>query len=183
MFSNPLPKVLIVDDEPAMRTYLMRVLEPMTAKLVEVADATQALEAIEGGDFDIVLSDMYMPSVSGLELLAMAKRLQWDVGFILITGRPNTDEIIESLRLQAADFLLKPFDGNTLTESIKRSFQRLTVEREARSGRRVPADPGRSQPCGNDHLVQRPPRFPGRYGRDGRDHATVEPAQPHRNLR
>ena len=135
MFSNLLPKVLIVDDEPSMRTYLRRVLEPMAAKMVDVADATQALDAIESGDFDIVLSDMYMPGVSGLELLAMAKRSQWDVAFILITGRPNTEEIIEALRMQAADFLLKPFDGNTLANSIKRSFQKLIIEREAHAYR------------------------------------------------
>ena len=118
MLDRPLPKVLVVDDEPSMRTFLREALKPFVAKIAEAADAPQALNAIESGDFDIVLSDWYMPGANGLELLAMAQQSQWDVSFILTTGRPDVEQIIAALRLQASDFLVKPFTLQALTEAV-----------------------------------------------------------------
>ena len=125
------PKVLIVDDEPSMRSFLVQALEPVTSRVSEAGDAQRALEAIESGDFDVVVSDMYMPGASGMELLTMAKQSQWDVGFILITGRPEIDQIISALRLEVSDFLIKPFNLTDLNESLHRSYQRLLARRES----------------------------------------------------
>lgn len=125
------PKVLVVDDEPSMRSFLLQALEPMTARVGEAGDAHSALESIESGDYDIVLSDMYMPGASGMELLTMAKHSQWDVGFILITGRPEIDQIITALRMQVSDFLVKPFNLQDLSESLQRCYQQLNTRRAA----------------------------------------------------
>lgn len=135
MLDRPLPKVLVVDDEPSMRTFLREALGPFVAKIAEAADAPQALNAIESGDFDIVLSDWYMPGANGLELLAMAQQSQWDVSFILTTGRPDVEQIIAALRLQASDFLVKPFTLQALTEAVGQSYRRLLTQREARAYR------------------------------------------------
>lgn len=126
------PKVLVVDDEPSMRSFLLQALEPMTSRVGEAGDAQCALEAIESGDYDIVLSDMYMPGASGMELLNMAKHSQWDVGFILITGRPEIDHIVEALRMQVSDFLIKPFNLPDLNHALQRSYQSLLTRRAAR---------------------------------------------------
>ena len=126
------PKVLVVDDEPSMRSFLVQALEPMAALVAEAGDAESALEAIESGDFDLVVSDMYMPGASGMELLTMAKHSQWDVGFILITGRPEIDQLISALRLQVSDFLVKPFNLGELNDSLRRSYQRFIATRAAR---------------------------------------------------
>ena len=126
------PKVLVVDDEPAMRSFLVQALEPMAAEVSEAGDAEAALEAIESGDFDLVVSDMYMPGASGMELLTMAKHSQWDVGFILITGRPDVEQLLSALRLQVSDFLIKPFNLGELNDSLRRSYQRLVAARAAR---------------------------------------------------
>ncbi len=135
MVNNSLPNVLVVDDEPLMRTFLKRALEPMAGKVAEASNATGALEAIQNSDYDIILSDISMPDASGLDLLAMAKQSQWDVGFILITGRVLVEQVIDALRLQASDFLLKPFTIEALTEAVLRTYQRLLSQREARAYR------------------------------------------------
>ena len=125
------PKVLVVDDEPSMRSFLLEALKPISAQVEQAGDAESALEAIESGDFDLVVSDMYMPGASGMELLTMAKHSQWDVGFILITGRPEVDQLISALRLQVSDFLVKPFNLSDLNDALRRSYQRLIARRAA----------------------------------------------------
>src|SRR5689334_20639411 len=105
-----LPRVLVVDDEASVRDFLRMALEPVAARVEVTCDAASALEAVESGAFDIVVCDIKMPGTNGLELLKMAQQSQWDTGFILITGFPDSSDIIQALRLRAADFLLKPFD-------------------------------------------------------------------------
>src|SRR3954468_14417085 len=69
MFANLKPRVLIVDDEPQLRSALMAALADRTEHVASAASAHEALLAIESGEYDIVLSDMYMPHASGLDLL------------------------------------------------------------------------------------------------------------------
>ena len=131
LLANPLPKVLVVDDEPSICNFARQVLEPITKRVEVASDAPRAMEAIESGDFDIIVSDIWMPGASGLELLAMAQQSQWDVAVILITGQAQVEVIIDALRLQAADFLPKPFTLQDLTEVVTRAYERLRRQREA----------------------------------------------------
>ena len=135
MFANPLPKILVVEDQPSVRAFVVESLEPLASRVAQTADAVGALETIESGDFDIVVSDLYLPGATGLDLLAMAHQSQWDVTFILMTGRAEVEQVITALRLQAADFLLKPFTLQDLTEAVTRSHRRLILQREARAYR------------------------------------------------
>jgi response regulator RpfG family c-di-GMP phosphodiesterase len=104
--------------------------------IVNACNAREALEAIESGDFDIVLCDQFMPGAEGLELLAMAERAQWDIAIILMTGRPEIEDIIMALRLQAYDFLLKPFGQNEVVAAVDRTYRKLLLLREARVNQR-----------------------------------------------
>jgi len=133
MLANVLPKVLVVDDDSAVRSFMRQALKPMTARVAEAGDAATALEAIESGDYDIILCDIWMPGANGLDLLAMAQQSRWDVGFILVTGQARTALVIEALKLQASDFLLKPFTAKELTASVTQTFARLVAQREARA--------------------------------------------------
>lgn len=122
-----------MDDDPAAREFL-KVAAARTASRVDaVADAAAALETIEGGNYDIIFSDICLPGSSGLELLAMAKQSRWDVGFIVATGQVSVEQIIEALHLGAADFLLKPFTIEALGKAIARAYRLLRAEREARA--------------------------------------------------
>jgi putative nucleotidyltransferase with HDIG domain len=135
MITRLLPKVLVVDDEPAIRVFFHEALRPVTTHVAEVGDAAAALESIESGDFDIILCDVWMPGANGLDLLAMAQQSRWDVGFILVTGEIQVETVIAALRMQASDFLLKPLTSSQITQSVARAFERLVLQRQARAYR------------------------------------------------
>src|SRR2546421_7101803 len=135
MFANLKPRVLIVDDEPQMRAALTAALEDRVEHIASAPSAHEALLAIESGEYDIVLSDMYMPKASGLDLLNLAHHSRWDIALVLITGRPEAAEIVAAMRLQAADFLFKPIDIPTLWDAIDRVYHRLLSKRESREYR------------------------------------------------
>jgi response regulator RpfG family c-di-GMP phosphodiesterase len=135
MFEPFLPKVLVVDDDPSFCEFLKLAIAPMASGVSVAENAETALEAIESGNFDIILCDIWMPGCSGMELLSLAQQSKWDVGFILATGQVNVDQIIEALHLGASDFLVKPFTSETLEQSISRTFRLLQMERESRASR------------------------------------------------
>jgi putative nucleotidyltransferase with HDIG domain len=135
MINRLLPKVLVVDDDPAVRMFFREALKPITARVAEAADAAGALESIESGDFDLIVCDVWMPGASGLDLLSMAQQTRWDVGFILVTGDIQVEAVIAALRLQASDFLLKPLTTEEVTRSVTQVFERLGSARQARAYR------------------------------------------------
>lgn len=133
MLDRLLPKVLVVDDEPDVRRFFRAALSPLTAQVGEAGDAAQALEAIESGDFDIIVSDVCMPGASGLDLLSMAKQSRWDVGFVMVTGDIQVETVIAALRLDVSDFLLKPLTVEEVSRSVAGAFERLVAARQARA--------------------------------------------------
>ena len=133
MLHRVLPKVLVVDDDPAVRAFFRAALKTAAVRVAEADDAASALESIESGDFDLIVCDVWMPGASGLDLLAMARQTRWDVGFILVTGEIQVETVITALRLQASDFLLKPLTADEVTRSVTHAFERLTAMREARA--------------------------------------------------
>jgi putative nucleotidyltransferase with HDIG domain len=135
MFEPHLPKVLVVDDEAPVCEFLKVALAPKASSVAVAENAATALEAIERGNFDVILCDIFMPGCSGMELLSLARQSKWDVAFILTTGRVHVNQIIEALHLGASDFLLKPFTLETLEQSVSRAFRLLQREREARAYR------------------------------------------------
>jgi response regulator RpfG family c-di-GMP phosphodiesterase len=135
MFEPFLPKVLVVDDDRSVCEFLKLAIAPKASRVDVAENAATALEAIESGNFDIILCDIWMPGCSGMELLSLARQSKWDVGFILATGKVHIDQIIEALHLGASDFLLKPFTLETLEQSISRAFRLLQMERESRAYR------------------------------------------------
>src|SRR3989337_3003994 len=104
-----LPKVLVVDDEPSVCQFLKEALRPVAANVTEANTAEKALEAIQGGDYDVVLLDVFLPGTSGMDLLEIAQQSQWDLALILISGAPSVELVVNALRSQAAYFVVKPF--------------------------------------------------------------------------
>lgn len=126
------PNVLIVDDEPGVLSFLSGAVSPHSGRVACARDAQEALQEIENGDFDIVISDLHMPKANGLELLSVAREANWDLAFILITGRPEIPQVLDALRLEAHDLLVKPFPLQDLLDSLQRSYRRLTAMRNDR---------------------------------------------------
>ena len=135
MITRLLPKVLVVDDDAAVRKFFLTALKTVAAHVAEAADAAFALESIESGDFDIIVCDVWMPGASGLDLLSVAQQTCWDVGFILVTGEVQVETLISALRMQASDFLLKPLVAEEVARSVTCAFERLLVIRQARAYR------------------------------------------------
>jgi putative nucleotidyltransferase with HDIG domain len=135
MFANLKPRILVVDDEPQMRSALLQALQTKAAFVGVAASAHEALNAIESGEFDIVISDMRMPGASGLDLLTMAHQSRWDIAVILISGLAKPEEIVAALRLNVSDFLFKPLQLDALLEAVDRSYHRLLSRRESRDYR------------------------------------------------
>jgi len=133
MINRFMPKVLVVDDDPAVRFFFREVLKSIAVQVVDAGDATTALRSIESGDFDVVVCDVWMPGATGFDLLSMAQQNQWDAAFILVTGEISADTVITALRLQAHDFLLKPLTAEEVTDSVTRAFERLGRTRLSRA--------------------------------------------------
>lgn len=135
MLNRSLPRVLVVDDERAVRGFIQTAIKPTAAHVAEAADAGRALEMIESGDFDIIVCDVWMPGATGLDLLYMAQQTRWDVGFVLVTGEIQAETVISALRMQASDFLLKPLNSEDVARSVARAFDLLRERRQARAYR------------------------------------------------
>ena len=129
------PDVLVVDDEGTVRDCLAEALAPYCGHVRAVDGVDNALRALETSHFDLVLSDVCMPGPSGLDLLALARQLDWDCAVILMTGQANMDQVVAGVRLHAEDFLLKPFGLDTLEHSIRKAYEKLRAARARRCER------------------------------------------------
>lgn len=127
-----LPKVLVVDDEASVVDCISEALAGNATKVSGARSVPHALEALQREPYDIALCDVYMPGTNGLELLSMGQQARWDMAFIVITGKSNVQDLCRTVRLQAADFLLKPFTVAELISSVDRVFDRLLGQRRNR---------------------------------------------------
>ena len=126
-------RVLLVDDDPDVLSNLSRLLEKEGFSIRSCSDAFSALEFAEAETFDVVLSDVKMPAVSGLELLDHIQRLDPDIPVVLMTGYSETGTAIDALRRHAFDYILKPVSSEVLISILARAlnYRRL---REAERG-------------------------------------------------
>lgn len=125
-----MPKILIVDDELIIRTTLREILEYENYEVEEAEDAKKALGMIEKQEFKVILSDVKMPGMNGIEFLEELQKKGNDIPVIMITGHGDIDTAVESLKKGAFDFIQKPLDLNRLLISVRHAFERekLVVE-------------------------------------------------------
>lgn len=123
-------RVLIVDDEPNIRSVLLRALASPNYELAQAPSGEAALELFLDGGADVILSDLQMPGMNGLELLREVKRLDDTVGFVILTGAGTMQDTIEALRLHADEYLLKPFNLEEVALAVERALRhrRLVLE-------------------------------------------------------
>jgi DNA-binding NtrC family response regulator len=118
------PKILLVDDEKIIVTSLQRDLELEDFEVTACLNSIDALRQLEMGHFDVVVTDLVMEDLNGLDVLAEARRLDPEVAVIILTGHGDMDSAIKALRLGADDYLLKPCDFEELLIRINRSRER-----------------------------------------------------------
>ncbi len=123
---NPLRaihRVLIVDDEPSMRKLLKVVLEREGFETVEVGDGREARQLLEERTFDLVISDMYMPNGTGMELLEFIHAERPDLPVIIATGKPTVEAAVECIKVGAFDYIGKPFELTKLRRLIREAVE------------------------------------------------------------
>lgn len=129
---SPRLKVLLVDDDPAIRHVFGKLLQGAGYDVQASPDAEDALSKLGGGPVDLVLSDISMPGLSGLDLLAHLRSRQLDCEVILMTGFASVESAIRALREGAFDYLVKPVKQGALFESLARAEEKLTHTRRRR---------------------------------------------------
>lgn len=128
-------KILIVDDEAVIRKTLREILEYEKYEIEEVENAYKALELIEEIDFDVIISDIKMSGMNGIEFLETLKKRK-DIPLIMITGHGDIDIAIESIKKGAFDFIQKPLDLNRLLVSVRNAFERSNLVDETKTLKR-----------------------------------------------
>lgn len=125
-------KILVVEDEAAIRRVLVKILseENDAYQLEEAEDGIKGMEAIKNNDYDLVLCDIKMPKMDGVEVLEAAKKLKPEVPFIMISGHGDLDTAVNTMRLGAFDYISKPPDLNRLLTTVRNALDRkeLVVE-------------------------------------------------------
>ena len=113
-------KILIVDDEPSMRAALAESLQICGYKVETAQDGEDALEKFRSGSYEVVITDMRMPRVSGMEVLRGIKKLSPATPVIVITAYGTVNTAVEAMRAGAFDFIMKPFSLEHLEAVVKK---------------------------------------------------------------
>jgi DNA-binding NtrC family response regulator len=122
--------VLVVDDEPGMRNFLLRTLGPRCKRIEEAANAEEASKLLDRYHFDLVILDNVMPGQSGLDWLSEQRRVGFFAEAILMTAFADLDTAIHALRVGASDFVLKPFRSNQILNAVNRCMDQRLLRRE-----------------------------------------------------
>lgn len=123
-------KILVVDDEQAIRDTLSEILSYENYKTDMASDGKEAIEMLKNNIYDVILSDIKMPTMDGIEFLAKVKELEIDTPVIMISGHGTIELAVEAVRKGAYDFIAKPPDLNRLLITIKNAIDKsnLVVE-------------------------------------------------------
>ncbi|MEM1137998.1 MAG: sigma-54 dependent transcriptional regulator [Bacteroidota bacterium] len=125
-------KILIVDDEKNIRYTLREILEFEKYKIDEAKDGEEALEMIHANNYDVVLCDIKMPKMDGIELLEKSMELGKDMQFIMISAHGTIDTAVESTKKGAFDFIQKPPDLNRLLLAVRNALDKSNLVAETK---------------------------------------------------
>ena len=125
-------KILIIEDEEPIRRVLVRILNEEDSKfeIHEASDGKKGLDSISKESFDLVLCDIKMPKIDGMELLQRTRKQNPSLPFIMLTGHGNIETAVESMKLGAYDFIPKPPDLNRLITSVRNALEKKELVTE-----------------------------------------------------
>jgi DNA-binding NtrC family response regulator len=123
-------RVLIVDDDPASRRLLEVRLRPLECEVMTAGNGEQALTAIRTDQPDLVLLDLQMPRMSGIEVLGAMRKEGIDVPTIVITAHGSIEAAVEAMKEGAYDFITKPIDANHFDIVVCKALERVALKRE-----------------------------------------------------
>jgi DNA-binding NtrC family response regulator len=111
-------RILVIDDEGIVRTSCVRTLKPEGYDVVSAQNGSEGLRMLEERKFDVVLTDLKMPDIDGIEVLRKVRETWPDTEVIIITGYQTVDTAVKSIKLGAFDYIEKPFTPDTLIAAV-----------------------------------------------------------------
>ena len=125
-------RILLIEDEEPIRRVLVRILseEDSQYKITEAVDGKKGFHLLNKESFDLVLCDIKMPKMDGIEVLQKAKNSKINTPFIMLTGHGNVETAVEAMKLGAYDFISKPTDLNRLLTSVRHALENKSLRSE-----------------------------------------------------
>ena len=125
-------QILLIEDEEPIRRVMVRILSEESAsyEITEAENGKQGLSKLEKNAFDLVLCDIKMPKMDGIEVLQAAKAKGIYIPFIMLTGHGNVETAVEAMKLGAYDFIAKPPDLNRLLTAVRHAIENKTLRKE-----------------------------------------------------
>jgi len=117
-------RVLVVDDEETVRNLLQRILEGVGYQVTTAANGKEALYKVSLGETELVLLDIKMPEMSGIEVLSKLTADSPDICAIMVTSVAETETAVEAMKLGAYDYILKPFDRDDVLRKVLKAIER-----------------------------------------------------------
>lgn len=151
----PTATVLLVDDDPLVRSEVAGLVQGMGREVVEAGDGQAALEMLHERDVDVVLLDLGLPKVSGLSVLSALPSVHTDARVIVMAAPDTVDAALEAMRLGAHDYVRKPIDAVDLARVVDRALEEQAVRRELKRARGVSGTRRLSAIVGKTPAMQR----------------------------
>ena len=126
-------KILVIDDERSIRNTLKDILEYEKYEVELAEDGNKGLEKVKGAEFDIILCDIKMPGIDGIEVLEKLGEMTPDTPVVMISGHGNIDTAVESIKKGAYDYIEKPLDLNRLLITIRNAMDKSTLVTETKN--------------------------------------------------
>lgn len=125
-------KILVIDDERSIRNTLREILEYENFKVEDAEDGIAGLDLLRKNEYDLVLCDIKMPKMDGLEVLERVRLLKPDLPMVVISGHGTIDTAVEALKNGAFDYIPKPLDLNRLLVTVRNALDRNTLVEETK---------------------------------------------------
>ena len=129
MKKDKLFQILIVDDNAEIREIVQEYLADSDCQIEGASNGKEALEKYNENPYDIIITDLKMPGISGIELIKLLKQKTDAIEFIIITGYASVDTAIEAVRIGAFDYIVKPFRMEELKVTIKNAKEKIILKR------------------------------------------------------
>ena len=125
-------RILVVEDDQRIADFLVRALKPEGYLPVCVGDGREALDLVDNADFDLILLDLMLPSMSGLEVCQVLRMRRINTPIIILTALDSPDDVVKGLRMGADDYMTKPFDLDELLARIEAVSRRApTIDQDS----------------------------------------------------
>jgi len=125
----PAVRILICDDDPAICEYMQTLLEKDGCEVTTLSDPAKVEDEVRVGDYHLVVLDVMMPKLDGLQVLERIRKLDSDVAVVMFTGYPNLESAVAAMKLDAVDYIKKPFNVDEFREVLARVIKKKGIAR------------------------------------------------------